>query len=287
MASTFWLAQRVALFHPGRMARAQPVRWTRNQLLIAMNLYCKLPFGKLDARTPVIVQTARKMGRTANSLAMKLSNFASLDPLHRARGIKGLEGASDLDREVWKEFHEHSDALGMVGEELFQELFTKDDKHDAELTPTGVKVRPAKIPVAPTGPTERRALVTQRRGQQFFRQTILNIYHERCCITGIAVPELLVASHILPWSQFPEERLNPQNGLCLSSLHDAAFDCGLITFDADLRLVLSKELRNYFPYLALEQNFDAYGGKRIAETEKLSEPKREFLEHHRSGIFKG
>ncbi|EEF58514.1 HNH endonuclease [Pedosphaera parvula] len=268
------------------MAKAPSVKWTREQLLIAMNLYCKLQFGQFHSRNPIIIQTAEKMGRTANSLAMKLSNFASLDPVQQARGIKGLAGASEQDREVWKEFRKDWNTLGIQSEDLFQNLFVSTGEKEAEISDKGVKVKPAKILTPPTGPTEKTALVKVRRSQQFFRQTILNIYQHRCCITGIAVPELLVASHIVPWSQFPEHRLDPQNGLCLSSIHDAAFDSGLVTFDDNLRLTLSKELEKYFPQEALEKNFAAYQGKTICQPEKLSEPNREFLKYHRTEVFK-
>jgi putative restriction endonuclease len=266
------------------MARGE--KWTREQLLVAMNLYCKLPFGQFDGKNRVVQQVAAKLGRTPSSLAMKLSNLASLDPVQRARGIKGLAGASELDRQIWKEFHENWNALGAYSEELFQRLFAKDEKSEAEISDKGVEVKRVRVLGPPTGPTEKTSLVKVRRSQQFFRQTILNIYQHRCCVTGIAVPELLMASHILPWSKFPEERLNPQNGLCLSSIHDAAFDCGLISFDDDLRLTLSRELEKYFPNDALEDNFKAYRGKRILETEKLSEPNRDFLMYHRKELFR-
>ncbi len=181
---------------------------------------------------------------------------------------------------MWVEFQSNMNVLGEVSEQLLHDLLTKDQTKEVDFS------RPDKLKiVAPTGPTETLATVKIRRGQQFFRQTILNIYRRRCCVTGIAVPELLVASHIVPWSAFPEHRLDPQNGLCLSSIHDAAFDCGLITFDDDLRLTLSKKLESYFPDDALEKNFEAFRGKRICETEKLSEPNREFLKYHRNEIF--
>ncbi len=66
------------------MAKAPPVKWTREHFLIALNVYCKLPFGKLHRSNPIMADTAARMGRTPNSLAMKLSNFASLDPVQRA-----------------------------------------------------------------------------------------------------------------------------------------------------------------------------------------------------------
>jgi len=123
--------------------------------------------------------------------------------------------------------------------------------------------------------------------QQFFRQSILSAYGVRCCITGIPVPHLLVASHIKPWRDFPDERLDPRNGLCLSSLHDAAFDAGLITLDEKLAIVLSRRLREYFPQPVLEANFVPFEGKPIRLPDKLAEPHPEFLSYHRENIFRG
>jgi putative restriction endonuclease len=125
-----------------------------------------------------------------------------------------------------------------------------------------------------------------RRGQQFFRQTVVNAYGVRCCISGINVPRLLVASHIKPWRDFPNQRLDPRNGLCLSSLHDAAFDAGLITLDAKLNVVLSNRLKGFFPQPTLELNFLPFEGKPICLPEKLVEPDPDFLLYHRDRIFK-
>jgi putative restriction endonuclease len=75
--------------------------WTRDELILALNLYLKLPFGKLHSRTPEIVHLAKIIGRTANSVAMRLNNFASVDPFHQKRGIKGLEGGKKQVNEFW------------------------------------------------------------------------------------------------------------------------------------------------------------------------------------------
>ena len=248
---------------------------------MALNLYCKLPFVQLHKGNPIIKEVAEKMGRTANSLAMKLCNFASLDPVQQARGIRGLPGATKQDREMWAEFHNNLGELGTQSEEMLHDLFTKDETEEVDfLTCDAVKLEPSRL-LPPSGTTEANATVRVRRGQQFFRQTVLNAYGVRCCITGIQVPRLLVASHIKPWSDFPEDRLNPCNGLCLSSLHDAAFDSGLIALDDDLRVVLSKGLRGYFPQPILEQNFVPFEGKPIRLPEKLAEPDRTCIRHHR------
>ena len=77
----------------------------------------------------------------------------------------------------------------------------------------------------------------------------------------------------------------PRNGLCLSTLHDAAFDDGLITLDEKLCLVLNKRLRSYFPQILLEQSFVPFEGKPIRLPEKTAEPNPDFLRHHRDAIF--
>ncbi len=76
---------------------------------------------------------------------------------------------------------------------------------------------------------------------------VLNAYDGCCCVTGLPVRELLIASHILPWDTFPAERLNHRNGLSLSRLHDGAFGRELMTFDEDFRVVLSKNLKSAPP----------------------------------------
>jgi putative restriction endonuclease len=268
------------------MPKTPTVKWTRAHALIALNLYGKLPFGKFDKSNRVIIDVASRMGRSSSSLAMKLSNLASLDPIQQARGIKGLSGASKQDRDLWKEFHARISDLGPESEQLLHDLFTKDDNREVDfLERDKVRIEPSLKP--PAGPTETTASVRVRRGQQFFRQTILNSYGVRCCISGINVPRLLVASHIKPWRDFPRERLDPRNRLCLSSLHDAAFDAGLIALDENFGVVLSTKLKRFFPSCALEHNFAQFEGQSIRLPDKLTEPDPSFLRFHRKKIFRG
>ena len=217
---------------------------------------------------------------------MKLCNLASFDPVLQARGIKGLVGASQQDRKMWDEFHDQLVTLGPESEQLLHDLFTNDEDREVDfLQGDKVRLEPSSALPAPSGPTEATSTVKVRRGQQFFRQSILNAYGVRCCISGINVPRLLVASHIKPWRDFPAERLDPRNGLCLSSLHDAAFDSGLITLDGNLRVMLSKRLKKFFPQPALEQSFVPFEGQRIHLPEMLAEPSQDFLGYHRKEVF--
>lgn len=258
-------------------------RWTRDELLVALNLYHKLKFGQLHARQPVIIALAEKLGRGGNSVAMKLCNFASLDPALKLMGIKGLAGASLLDRTVWNEFHADLNEAVPASETRLRALFGAGDDSDLEVLPKeGVRIRKRQF----HGPTEAEANVKLRRGQEYFRDAVLNNFGERCGITELPVRELLVASHILPWSTHIEERLNVRNGLCLARLHDAAFDRGFITFDDQLRLVLSPRLKAALPQRSVAENFGAYTGEPLHIPDDAAKPDLAFLAHHRATIFR-
>ena len=257
--------------------------WTRNELLIILNLYHKLSFGQFHARHPAVINVATKLGRTPGSVAMKLSNLASLDPAMRLRGIAGLRGASRLDRTVWEEFHENLDESVPASEEAFRNLFDAQDDDDVYVLPKeGVCV----IKRPPQGPTTVSANVKVRRGQDYFRNAVLNNFQGRCGVTGISIRELLIASHIMPWNTHPEERLNVRNGLCLSRLHDAAFDQGLITFNDDLKLVLSSSIKNILDNKAARDCFGAYEGHPLDLPDDASLPGADFLTFHRNTIFR-
>jgi len=256
--------------------------------MLAMNLYCKLTFGQLRHGNPLIIEVAQKLGRTPSSLSMKLCNLASLDPYHQARGIKGLQGASRADRQAWEEFTANWEQYGVASEEQLQLLLGPAEVAVSTAVPgksKSLRLSAINLPaIEPSGPTEKVVSVKTRLGQQFFRQSVLASYNSCCCITGNPVPQLLVASHILPWGKYPELRLNPSNGLCLAQTQDAAFDKGLITFDEDYRLVLSPYLREYLPNDSLSRNFLDYEGKPIVMPEKFP-PDAEFMQTHREEVF--
>jgi len=253
-------------------------RWTRDQLLVVLNLYHKLRFGQFDQRQAVIIDLAARIGRTPSAVAMKLSNLASLDPALKLRGIKGLEGASNLDREVWDEFHAAPAEFIPLSQERFDGLFVDAEHETTEVIPgTGIR----RVTRPPTGATETVRPTKQRRGQCYFRDAVLNNYDNRCAVTGLPVRELLIASHILPWRDHEAERLNVRNGIALNRLHDAAFDQGLITFDDELRLLLSTRLRSFLPDDAVKQSFEAHQGEPLQLPDDAIPPDAGFLGKHR------
>ncbi|RLL52210.1 HNH endonuclease [Mariprofundus sp. EBB-1] len=252
--------------------------WTKEQVKLGFNLYCQLPFGKLDQRTPEIIELAKLIGRSPGAVAMKLSNIASLDPAITSTGRVGLIGASKLDREVWDEFHADWDRLALeclhIHEQLRAEkgIAQSDAIEDAE--PEDVDDF--------TGET-RRVVTEQRIRQNFFRRAVLSSYRGRCCMSGLSDSRLLIASHIVPWSKDKENRLNPRNGLCLSALHDKAFDRGLITLDDEFRVMLSRDLEKRNEAF-VQQFFHPLAGQAITLPERFV-PDKGFLERHRDVVF--
>jgi len=242
--------------------------WTRDELIMTFNLYCKIEFSKINYRHPLIISLAKILGRTPSAISWKLVNFASLDSSLTDRGIKGAINSSKLDKAIFDEFINDWESLVEESEILLINYQSSKEDNNTET----IKLKDGK---------EVLRTVKTRINQSFFRETILSSYNSTCCLTGIDIPELLIASHIIPWSKDEKNRLNPRNGLCLNSLHDKAFDRGLISFDKDYKLILSYELKKkknrYFS--------DLEGMKMILPKKFL--PELKFLQYHQEEIFKG
>lgn len=251
--------------------------WTRQQLLVAFKLYCHMPFGKMHSNNPEIIKYAQLIGRTPSALAMKLTNIASLDPAIISTGRKGLTGASATDKIMWEEMQS--------GWEAFTIEIQRAENHFRPNTETQADIDKSSIfdeAVDYTG-IDKAVQSTTRMGQNFFRQSVLSSYNYRCCITGLAMPRLLVASHIVPWRVDKANRLNPRNGLCLSILHDKAFDVGIITISESMTINVSRKntakADHFFTSAIL-----AYNGKPISMPEKFH-PHSDFLSYHRKHVF--
>ena len=198
--------------------------WTREEHILAFNLYCKIPFGRQHSRAPEIIELANVLHRSANSVAMKLNNFSRLDPELQARGIKGMSHGAKGEVEVWRDFEDNPETLAFESERLLAQFTGRKLEEIAEIDEREL----------PKEGLERERMVRVRVNQHFFRAAVLSAYDNKCCVTGLAVPELLVASHIVPWASDPKQRMNPRNGLCLNALHDRAFDRGLMFIAEDM-----------------------------------------------------
>src|SRR5258708_12641612 len=78
--------------------------WTREELIVAFNLYCKIPFGRIHIRNPLVIELAGAIGRTPSSVSWKLANFARLDPALKKRNVVGASHGAKAEVEIWEEF---------------------------------------------------------------------------------------------------------------------------------------------------------------------------------------
>ena len=249
--------------------------WTKEQVKLAFHLYCQIPFGKIDSRNKEIITLANVIDRTSSAVAMKMLNIASLDPAITSTGRVGLGNASALDREVWAEFHADWERLAVESQLLRQQLDTETPKEfevESDLL----------VPEDFTGET-RQVITTQRIKQHFFRRAVLSSYHGRCCMSGLTEPKLLIASHIVPWSVDKTNRLNPSNGLCLSAIHDRAFDKGLITLKDDFTIMISEQIQKSNDTF-MKEIFLPLNGKEIEFPERFT-PDISFVTWHRDTLF--
>lgn len=247
--------------------------WTRQQLLVAFALYCRMPFGQLHQRNPEIIRFAEAIGRSPGALAMKLTNIASLDPAITSTGRTGLRGASANDRSMWAEMQSDWESFAVESQQALTAIEASGGcnevtAQDEEVYRIG---------------EDRTVQTTARIGQSFFRSAVLSAYNGRCCITGLTLPSLLIASHIVPWRHDKVNRVNPRNGLLLSALHDKAFDSGLIAIRDDMTVQVSRQQmlsNDRFFREAIEH----YDGRPISLPDKFP-PDRDFLAYHREHIF--
>ena len=249
--------------------------WSKEQIKLAFHLYCQIPYGRIYGRNPEIVALSKVLGRTSDAVAMKMLNIASLDPAITSTGRSGLGNASVLDRAVWDEFHADWERLAVECQLLRQQL-----DHDVlpELEAENDSIALEDF----TGET-RQVLTTQRVKQHFFRRAVLSSYRGRCCMSGLSDSRLLIASHIVPWSSDRFNRLNPSNGLCLSAIHDRAFDKGLISLADDFTIIVSADLKRRDDTF-VKAVLMPLDGRTIESPERFA-PKLEFVAWHRSSIF--
>ncbi len=248
--------------------------WNREELILAFDLYCRIPFRRTKANNPEVIALADLLKRSPASVARKLGNFGSFDPELKKRQVTGLAHTSKLDGEVWDEFNSNWNQLVLEAERLRAVLrgTQGSETHgDVDL-------------VRPGGASERDTVRKARIHQAFFRQAILSSYENACCVTRLAVRECLVASHIVPWSISEEHRTDPRNGLCLSATFDRLFDRGLVTVDEGLKVIVSERLRKTDD-TTIADMISKYHGVPILRPRRFM-PLETYLEWHRRNAFR-
>ncbi|MCM1119645.1 MAG: HNH endonuclease [bacterium] len=258
------------------MVNRNGIKWSREETILAYDLYCRTSFGKIGQTNPDIIELATLLGRTPGSVGLKMHNLAHYDPELQKRNVTAMAHGSKLDKEIFMEFAADWTELSYQAQLIKAKMQKKDiidifDIEDIEEIPAG---------------KYREKMMKQRVGQYFFRMSVLNSYRNCCCITGLAKSELLVASHIKPWKVSNEktERTNPCNGLCLNYLHDKAFDRGLITISKEYRIIISNRIKEAEMDGKTRDWFWGYNYKQIFLPDKFL-PGTDFIEYHNDVIF--
>lgn len=250
--------------------------WTREETILAFDLYCKIPFSKISKTHKDVVELAKIIGRSPSAVGLKMANLGRFDKELQARNISGMSHGSRMDGEIWNEFCNNWEELSYQAQQI---LATKKQ------TTVENMLDYINVENIPAGEYRER-MVKARVGQYFFRMSVLSVYSNRCCVTGLSVPELLVSSHIKPWkdSDVQTERTNPRNGLCLNALHDKAFDRGLITIDRNYNIVVSSRLKEAEMDAETRKWLENYDRHRIMLPDRFI-PGKNFIEYHNDVIF--
>lgn len=257
---------------------AERRKWSREETILAMDLYTRVPFAKIGKTNPEIIALAKLIGRTPDAVALKMSNLAHFDPKLQERNVSGMSHASKLDPQIYEEFASNIAELSYQAQSIIAQI--KHEHVEDVLPELGISELP---------PGEYKEQQTKvRMGQYFFRMSVLVAYGNACCVTGLNNKELLIASHIKPWnvSDAQTERTNPSNGLCLNALHDKAFDRGLITLDKDYRIINSVHIKDAAMDEKTREWFQYYDHKGIMLPDKYM-PGKDFIEYHNDVIFQG
>ena len=243
-------------------------KWTREQTIIALSVYCKIPFNKATNNNPEIVKAAKLIGRTPVAVKMKVGNFGSFDPELKAKGIVGLSNSSKLDEIIWNEYCDNWEKLA-YDSELIKAAFAHQ---------TIEEVNNIDVSDIPEG-KDRERIVKQRINQSFFRNAVLSSYNNKCCITKLSCAELLEACHIVDWSIDVKNRLNPSNGICLNVLFHKAYDKNYIGISPDYEVFVSDKLFDENNEQKIKTFFLQFHKSKITMPDKFL-PNKELLDVH-------
>lgn len=249
------------------------VAWTDEEMILSLDLYYKLPFGRLNQHTPEVKELAALIGRTPSSVALRLVNYAACDPEIVNSGRRGMVSGIGKCKPFWDYYAENTEELFQRAEKIKASKLAKPIEDILQIKPADFVGK------------EKETVIKQRINQNSFRAIILANYDERCAISGLCIPQLLIASHIVPWADDVNNRLNPTNGICLSPLYDKAFDKGYISIRPDdYTVMISKELQSYKNRDFYKDCFASIDNKPIMLPNKYN-PNPIFLSYHIKNIF--
>lgn len=241
--------------------------WTKEDIMVIFNLYCKLPFKENTINNSLIEEYARMLNRSSNSIIMKISDLGKLDPeLKRYSNVAEIYGQK-LDRDVWNDFNKNPMQFVYNSEKLIARAYGCSVSELEDLDNNLPKGCHPKDPVR------------RKMGFIFFRKVVLSSYNNTCCISGVRNPLLVEACHITEWDDDENKIVNPRNGLCLNYLMHKAYDRKLVSVSPDYKINISEKMITS----AMREDFRTYlksiNGRHIFLPDRFS-PSRDLLAMH-------
>ena len=233
--------------------------WTMGEDLVACHIYAT----KDKKKKLVLMKQALKMlDRSPGALRNKIGNIQYV----ATNDQKGRENTSRVDYEAWDYYCTMSESDIRILEESLLSDYPE------------IKSFFRKTEDAPTSGYDVIAECKSRRGQSELRQKCLELAGNKCMVTGISCPTLLIASHIKPWRHCTSsEKTDVHNVLCLSPLYDALFDRHLMTVYPDMTIRFSPKLREFMGEQEYQNFIERYTKISINENNK---PDEKYLRIH-------
>lgn len=258
-------------------------KWTKNDMMLAMNLYTKLRYGQFHKNTKEVIELSKLIDKTPGAVAFKLVHLSRQDPKHKDR-VKGLANPGQNAIEMYNEFADNWDEM-LYQSEVLLATYQNKKVEEIALDQTEIYEIEKDILKGREGKDIER-LVKTRVNQSLFRKIIINNYSTSCSICGLNIENLLVASHIIKWSENKSQRLNPENGLCLCNIHDKAFELGYLGIRDNYKISIATELNQIKNTNTLDALFKRHHNQSIILPDKFY-PNLEFLEQQYISTFKG
>ena len=204
--------------------------WTKEEIMIIFNLYCKLSFKESTRDNNMIDEYAKLLKRSSDSLIIKMSDLGKIDPeLKKYSNITGIYGEK-LDRDVWSDFLNNPmqfvyNSAKLIARAAGRNLSDLDDMNKD--LPKGCNPKDS---------------IRHKIGFLFFRKVVLSSYNNTCCISGVKDPLLVEACHIAEWDDDENKIVDPRNGLCLNYLMHKAYDRKFVSVSPDYKIKISERM---------------------------------------------
>lgn len=246
-----------------------------------MNLYSKLRYGQFNYRNAEVIKLANLIEKTPGAIAYKLVHLSRQDLKHKNR-VKGLANPGQNAIDIYNEFANNWDEMLFESEVLlanYQNKKIEEFLEDSEIKQIERDILEGKVGM------DVQRLIKTRINQSLFRRVIVNNYSNSCTICSMNIDNMLVASHILKWSTNEINRLNPENGLCLCSIHDRAFELGYLGIRSNYKIYISPTLNKIKEKNTFDALFKRHENQSINLPDKFY-PNPNFLEQHFCSTFK-